>query len=88
MRSASPARASYTSSPWNITTQAIGEFEQLVEIFADQQHRRAAVSRRHDLGVDLRHRREIQPEAGIGGDQDLDVAAEFARQHRALDIAA
>ena len=68
--------------------QAIREFEQFVEVFADQQHRGAAVTRGHDLGVNLRDRGEIQPEAGIGRDQDLDLAAELARQYRALDVAA
>ena len=68
--------------------QTIRQFEQFVEVFADQQHRGAAVARRHDLGMDLGDGREIQPKAGIGGDQHLDLAAEFARQHRALHVAA
>ena len=38
--------------------------------------------------MNLRHRREIEAEAGIGGDQDGDVAGQLARQHRALDVAA
>ena len=66
----------------------VGQLQQLVEILADQQHGGAAVARLHDLGMDLGHRREIEPEAGIGGDQHLDVAAEFARQHGALHVAA
>ena len=38
--------------------------------------------------MDLRHRGEIQAEAGIGRDQHFDIAAELARQHGALHIAA
>ena len=45
--------------------QTIGQFQQFVEILADQ-HRGAAIAGRHDLGVDLRDRCEIEPEAGIG----------------------
>ena len=36
----------------------------------------------------LRDRGEIEPEAGIGGDQHFDVAAEFPRQYRPLYAAA
>ena len=68
--------------------QTIREFEQFVKVFADQQHRGAAIARGHDLGVDLRHRREVEAETRIGGDQHFDVAAELARQHRALNVAA
>src|SRR5713101_4108446 len=67
---------------------AVGELQELVEVLAHQEHRRAAVAHRDDLGVDLRDSREIEPEAGICRDHDIDVAAELARQHRALDIAA
>jgi hypothetical protein len=33
-------------------------------------------------------RSEVEAEAGVGGDQHLDVAAEFARRHGALHVAA
>jgi hypothetical protein len=36
--------------------QTIGQFEQFVEILADQQHCGAAIAGRHDLGLDLRDR--------------------------------
>ena len=48
--------------------QAVGQFEQFVKTFADQQHSGAAIASRHDLRVNLRDRGEIEPEAGIGGD--------------------
>ena len=67
---------------------AVGEFEKLVEVLADQQHRGAAVARCHDLGMDLRHRREIEAEARIGGDQDIDLAGKLPCQDGALDVAA
>ena len=68
--------------------QTIRQFQQFVEVLADQQHRGAAIAGGHDLGVDLRDRGEIEPEAGIGGDQHLDLAAELPRQHRALHVTA
>ena len=52
--------------------QAIRQFQQLIEILADQEHRGATVARGHDLGMNLRDRGEVEPEAGIGRDQDLD----------------
>ena len=67
--------------------QTVRQFEEFVEVLADQKHGGAAVTRRHDLGMDLGDRGEIEPEAGIGGDQHLDLAAEFARQHRAFPAA-
>ena len=67
---------------------AVGELEQLVEVLAHQQHRCAAVAHLHDLGVDLRHRGEIEPEAGISRDHHIDLATELARQHGALHVAA
>src|SRR5262249_48949672 len=42
---------------------------------------------RHDLGVDLSHGGKIEPEARVGCDHDVDLAAELASKHRALDIA-
>ena len=37
--------------------------------------------------MDLRHRREVETEARIGGDHDVDLAAQLARQHGPLHIA-
>ena len=44
--------------------QTIRQFQQFVEVLADQQHRGATIARGHDLGVDLRDRGEIEPEQG------------------------
>jgi hypothetical protein len=38
--------------------------------------------------MNLRDRRQIEPEAGIGGDHDVDLAAELALQHCAPNVAA
>ena len=40
--------------------------------------------RRADLG----HGGEVEAEARVGDDQHVDVAGQFARQHRALHVAA
>ena len=52
----------------------VGKFEDFIEIFADQQHCRAAIAGFDDLGADLRRRGEIQSEAGIGGDEHFDCS--------------
>ncbi len=67
---------------------AVGEFEDFVEVLGDEQHRRAAVALLHDLGADVGDGGEVEAEAGIGDDQHVDVAGEFAREHRALHVAA
>ena len=43
--------------------EAVGEFQELVEILAHQQDRGAAIARRHDLSVDVGDGGEIEPEA-------------------------
>ena len=68
--------------------QTIRQFQEFVEVLADQKHGGATVAGGHDLGMDLRDRGEIKPEAGIGGDLHLDLAAELPRQHRALHVTA
>src|SRR6202021_2343044 len=68
--------------------EPVREFEQFVEILADQQHRGAAISRGHDLRVNLRDSGKIETKAGIGGDQDFNDIAQLAGQHGALHIAA
>ena len=68
--------------------ETIGELQKLVEIFADQQHGRAAIARRHDLGVDLRDRGKVETETRIGGDQNVDLTGKLAGEHGALHIAA
>jgi hypothetical protein len=67
---------------------AVGQFHHLVEILAHQQHGRARVPRRHDPRPDLGHGREVEPEAGVRDDEQSDLPGQFARQHRALDVAA
>jgi hypothetical protein len=49
----------------DMTATAVGQFEDLVEILADQQHRRAAVALFHDLAADFGDRGEVEPEAGL-----------------------
>ena len=67
---------------------AVGELEDLVEVLRHQQHGGAAVALLHDLRADLGDRGEVEPEAGVGDDQHVDVAGELARQHGALHVAA
>jgi hypothetical protein len=38
--------------------------------------------------MNLRDRRNIEPRAGVGGDHDVDLAAELALQHCAPNVAA
>ena len=66
----------------------VGQLENLVEVFGDQQHRGSAVTGFHELRTDFRHGFEIEAEAGIGRDQDFDPFAQFASQDRALDVPA
>ena len=44
---------------------SIREFEQFIEVLAHQQNGCAAIARRHDLGTDLRHCREVRPKQGL-----------------------
>ena len=66
----------------------VGEFQDLVQVFRNQQHGGACVARGHDPGARFRHRFDVQPEARIGDDQQPDNAVQFARQHAALHITA
>ena len=56
---------------------AVGQLEELVQVFADQQHRRPAVARRDDLGG-CRPPPRSRAEARVGRDQHLDLAAQLA----------
>src|SRR5688500_4815315 len=49
---------------------AIGEGEDLVEVGADQEHSRAAISGGAQAGVDLGDRFEVEAHAGVRCDQD------------------
>src|SRR6516165_5297355 len=66
---------------------AIGQLEQLVEVLADQQHRGAAVARRHKLAADLRDGGDVESKARVGDDQEFDLARELTRQHDPLHVA-
>src|ERR1700719_3134044 len=68
---------------------AVGEREQLVEVFADEQDGDAVVAGLDELRVDEIDRRKIEAEAGIGGDEYLRGAGtQLAREHGTLDVAA
>ena len=67
---------------------AVGELQDFVEVLGDQQHRGAAVALFDDLGANIGDGGEIEAEAGIGDDQHVDGAGEFAGEHRALHVAA
>ena len=67
---------------------AVGQLQDLVEVLADQQHRRAGVAGRHDPGADLGDGGEVEAEAGIGHDEEVDRVGELARQHGPLHVAA
>src|SRR5437016_3179442 len=53
---------------------AVGQLEQLVEILADEENRRAAVAGPHHLRADLRDGRDVETETGVGSDQHFNVA--------------
>ena len=88
LRSACSFDVSWTMRPWRNHQDAVGQLEDFVEVFGDEQHGGAAIARLHDARADLGDRLEIEAEAGIGDDQHLHVLAQFAGQHRALDVAA
>ncbi len=67
---------------------AVGEFEGFVEVFGDQQDGGAAVSGVHDLRADVGDGGEVEAEAGILCDEDVDGAGEFAGQDGTLHVAA
>ena len=58
---------------------AVAEFEQFVEVFADQQHRAAFGAHLQDACVDFRDGREVQPEHRVRGDQHVDLARQLTR---------
>ena len=64
------------------------EFEEFVEILGDEQYRGAGVADAQDLVPDLGDGREIEPEAGIAGHQQTDLAFEFAGQDQPLHVTA
>jgi hypothetical protein len=48
---------------------AVREFEQLVQIFADQEDRRTGIARSQYAVVDIRYRGEVQAKDRIGNDE-------------------
>ena len=53
----------------------VGQREDLVQIFGDQQHRRAAVAGRQQLAVHIGHRADIEAAHRLVGQDDLRVAS-------------
>ena len=75
--------------PSNMTSDAVGQREQLVEVLADQQHGRAArCARRRIAVVDLGDGGEVEAEEGLAAMSTDDLLGQLAREHRALDVAA
>ena len=66
---------------------AVGQFEDLVQILGDQQHRRSGIPCSHDPGSGFRDRFDVQAKARVGDDQQADIAIEFTRQDTTLHIA-
>ena len=67
---------------------AVGHMQQLVQVFTDHQHCRAAVARRHQPRMHFGHGREVQAENRVADQQHLGRVRQLARQHRALHVAA
>ena len=67
---------------------AVGEFQDLVEVLRHQENGGAAVTLLHDLRPNVGDRGEVEAEAGIGDDEHVDVAGQLAREYGALHIAA
>ncbi len=84
----SRGRAFEDDAPFAHHDDAVGQVQQFVQIFADQQHRRAAVARGHQAAVDFGHRGEVQAEHRVADQQQVSLFGQFASEHRALHIAA
>ena len=67
---------------------AIGDAEHLVEILANQHHRRASVAGRDKPGVHGGAGPNVEPAGRAVGDNDRRREAEFARQNKLLGVAA
>ena len=67
---------------------AVRQRQQLVQVFADQQHGTAAVAHVHQALVDFGHGRKVEAEHRVGDDHHVGIVAQLARQHGALHIAA
>ena len=66
---------------------AVGQFEQLVQVLAHQEHRSARVAGGEDAVVDLRHRGEVEPEHRVRRDEHRGLPRQLTGQHRPLHIA-
>lgn len=65
----------------------VGQAQQFVEVFTEQQHRRAIVAGVDQTLVDQRHAGEIQSENRVGNDQHGDVTGQFTGQYGTLHVA-
>ena len=60
--------------PLEYHDDTVGEFEQFIEILAEQQDCRSAITSRHDLRVDLASGSEVEADARILSDQHTHCA--------------
>src|SRR5262245_4694445 len=75
-------RVEVSMLPWRLVHQptlehhhdAVGQLQQLVEIFADQQHRGPRVADRGDPAADLRSRCDVEPGARVLRHEHGDIA--------------
>lgn len=67
---------------------AIRQFEELIQILADQKHRGPAIARAHDLLAYLAGGGDVQAKAGIGRDEHLDLVRQFPGKHQPLHVTA
>ena len=58
---------------------AIGQLQQLVQVFADQQHGAPCVAHLDNAAMNFGHCGKVQAEHGVGSDQHLDVTSQFTR---------
>ncbi len=68
--------------------QAIGEFEQFVEFFADDEHRAAGIAQRQQLAADLRRGADVDAPGRLGDDQHLRIGVDLAADDELLQVAA
>ena len=65
----------------------VAEGEDLVELGRDDEGAVALVAIVDDLAVDVLDRTDVEPSRGLGGDEELEVAREFARDDHLLLVA-
>ena len=67
---------------------AIGERQQLVELFGDEQHRAAATAEIEDLLMNEDRAADVDAAGRLGGDEKTRFEVELARDHHPLLVAA